>query len=241
MKNLLGANWRTSLSGIVTLLAAAIYANPASVSFLPPDIAKNVVGIAGLIALASGGAFALVAKDAAVTGSGPGATAAPTVPPVALPPSAPAPAQGPILGRKAIGTLAILGILFIQGCAFFQSAENFAKTPKGEALLSEVSSTALTAGLDAAEHNDVGAIVSGVQGAAAILRTLEGTPKAGSQSAIVTAIVQGANVPAVKAAIAPVVAKAVAKATALGIPASQAVEAAAQGFDALAAEAPAAP
>jgi hypothetical protein len=68
MNTLLGANWRTTLSGWITVLASAIAINPTIVAFLPETLRSYVTGIAGLVAIVSGGTFAYNAKDKQVTG-----------------------------------------------------------------------------------------------------------------------------------------------------------------------------
>jgi hypothetical protein len=69
MNTLLGANWRTTLSGWITVLASAIAINPSIVAFLPETLRSYVTGIAGIVAIVSGGTFAYNAKDKQVTGS----------------------------------------------------------------------------------------------------------------------------------------------------------------------------
>ena len=68
MNTILGANWRTTLTGWIAVLASAIAINPSLVAFLPESLRNYVTGIAGLLAVASGGAFATQAKDKCVTG-----------------------------------------------------------------------------------------------------------------------------------------------------------------------------
>ena len=68
MNTLLGANWRTTLSGWITVLASAIAINPNIVAFLPETLRSYVTGIAGIVAIVSGGTFAYNAKDKQVTG-----------------------------------------------------------------------------------------------------------------------------------------------------------------------------
>ena len=68
MERVFGVNWRTSLSGYVTLVAVAIVMNPLSLDFLPDEIEKYLKGIAGLIALISGAAVTHNMKDRSVTG-----------------------------------------------------------------------------------------------------------------------------------------------------------------------------
>ena len=40
MEKVFGVNWRTSLSGYITVAAVAIAANPLSIDFLPDEIEK---------------------------------------------------------------------------------------------------------------------------------------------------------------------------------------------------------
>lgn len=68
MNTILGANWRTTLSGWVAVIASAIAINPSLVAFLPDTIRSYVTGLAGLLAVLSGGTFAAQAKDRQVTG-----------------------------------------------------------------------------------------------------------------------------------------------------------------------------
>jgi hypothetical protein len=68
MNTLFGANWRTTLSGWIAILASAIAVNPKLVEFLPESIRSTITGVAGLIAVVSGGTFAYSAKDKQVTG-----------------------------------------------------------------------------------------------------------------------------------------------------------------------------
>lgn len=76
MKNMLskifGANWRSSSSGIATVVAVttaiAIHSDPSLVTFLPDKAEAYIIGIAKLVAVVSGIIFALTVKDAAVTG-----------------------------------------------------------------------------------------------------------------------------------------------------------------------------
>lgn len=70
LESVFGPNWRTSISGAITLGAGAIIADPSLISFLPPDWQPTVSGIAKFIALVSGGTFVFQAKDRKVGGSG---------------------------------------------------------------------------------------------------------------------------------------------------------------------------
>jgi hypothetical protein len=76
MKNMLsklfGPNWRSSSSGIATVVAVttaiAIHSDPSLIAFLPDQAEVYITGIAKLIAVVSGIIFALTVKDSAVTG-----------------------------------------------------------------------------------------------------------------------------------------------------------------------------
>ena len=68
MNTILGANWRTTLSGWIAVLASAIAINPSLVAFLPEAVRAYVTGFAGIIAVISGGTFAAQAKDKQITG-----------------------------------------------------------------------------------------------------------------------------------------------------------------------------
>lgn len=57
-------NLKTTITGWIAVLSAAIAAKPDLVEFLPDDIRAKVVGISGLIAVTSGMAFSVAAKDA---------------------------------------------------------------------------------------------------------------------------------------------------------------------------------
>jgi len=76
MKNMLsklfGPNWRTSTSGIVTVIAVTtafvIHGDNSLVAFLPDKVEEFIVGLSKLIAVVSGVIFALTVKDSHVTG-----------------------------------------------------------------------------------------------------------------------------------------------------------------------------
>ena len=68
MITLFGANWRTTLSGWIAVLASAVAINPGLVAFLPEPVRTYVTGLAGVVAVLSGGTFATQAKDRNVTG-----------------------------------------------------------------------------------------------------------------------------------------------------------------------------
>ena len=56
-------NWKTTISGWLTLIAVAIHSEPSLVAFLPGQWRDTVAGIAGIVAAVSGATFAVVAKD----------------------------------------------------------------------------------------------------------------------------------------------------------------------------------
>ena len=72
LSKLFGPNWRSSTSGVVTVIAIttaiAIHSDPSLVAFLPDSAEVYIIGIAKLVAVVSGIIFALTVKDAAVTG-----------------------------------------------------------------------------------------------------------------------------------------------------------------------------
>ena len=72
LSKIFGANWRSSTSGISTVIAIttaiAIHSDPSLVAFLPDRAEVYIVGIAKLVAVVSGIVFALTVKDATVTG-----------------------------------------------------------------------------------------------------------------------------------------------------------------------------
>jgi len=72
LSKIFGPNWRSSSSGITTVVAVctaiAIHSDPSLVAFLPDGLENYVLGISKLVAVVSGIIFALTVKDAAVTG-----------------------------------------------------------------------------------------------------------------------------------------------------------------------------
>ena len=72
LSKIFGPNWRSSSSGIVTVVAVctaiAIHSDPSLVAFLPDKAEVYILGISKLIAVVSGIIFALTVKDSAVTG-----------------------------------------------------------------------------------------------------------------------------------------------------------------------------
>lgn len=72
LHKLFGPNWRSSTSGILTVVAVTtafvIHGDNSIVAFLPDKLEEYIVGFAKLIAVVSGVVFALTVKDAAVTG-----------------------------------------------------------------------------------------------------------------------------------------------------------------------------
>ncbi len=78
LSKIFGANWRSSTSGVATVIAIttgiAIHSDPTLVAFLPDIAEVYIIGISKLIAVVSGIVFALTVKDAAVTGGRVGQT-----------------------------------------------------------------------------------------------------------------------------------------------------------------------
>jgi len=72
LSKLFGPNWRTSTSGIVTVVAVTtafvIHGDNSLVAFLPDKVEEFIVGLSKLIAVVSGVIFALTVKDSHVTG-----------------------------------------------------------------------------------------------------------------------------------------------------------------------------
>ena len=72
LSKIFGPNWRSSSSGIATVVAVttaiAIHSDPTLVAFLPDSAEVYIIGISKLVAVVSGIVFSLTVKDAAVTG-----------------------------------------------------------------------------------------------------------------------------------------------------------------------------
>jgi len=72
LSKIFGANWRSSTSGVATVIAIttgiAIHSDPSLVAFLPDAAEVYIIGISKLVAVVSGIVFALTVKDSAVTG-----------------------------------------------------------------------------------------------------------------------------------------------------------------------------
>ena len=72
LSKIFGPNWRSSTSGVTTVMAIttaiAIHSDPSLVAFLPDRAEVYIVGVSKLVAVVSGIVFALTVKDAAVTG-----------------------------------------------------------------------------------------------------------------------------------------------------------------------------
>jgi hypothetical protein len=158
-------------------------------------------------------------------------------------------------------TKAVRAALALTPCALFALASNIgctaaqqasvaaathavvadAQSPAGQAILADVSSAALNAGLDVATGNDTGAIVAGIQGAASAMRDYEGLPTAPSAATIAQAAAAGSGVAQVAATLAPslqtIIGNASQSASTSGVSLSidAITEAAARGLDAVAA------
>jgi len=72
LSKIFGPNWRSSSSGIATVVAVctaiAIHSDHSLVAFLPDVAEVYIIGISKLVAVVSGIVFALTVKDSAVTG-----------------------------------------------------------------------------------------------------------------------------------------------------------------------------
>ena len=144
---------------------------------------------------------------------------------------------------------ALLGVVTYSGCTATQQARvqaaasavaADAKSPAGQAILADVTSAALHAGLDAATGNDTGAVIAGIQGAASAMRDYEGLPAAPSAATLAHAAAVGAGDAKVATVVAPVLGTIIARATRSAQAQKAAVsvdaitEAAARGLDAVA-------
>lgn len=127
MNTILGANWRTTLSGWIAVLASAIAINPALVAFLPETVRNYVTGFAGIIAVISGGTFAAQAKDRQVTGG-------------TVQNDSSAPIKGSTTGGiTPLIVAALLPLFALSGCAWVQTHQ-----PQIDATLDVVGQRALT-------------------------------------------------------------------------------------------------
>ena len=144
---------------------------------------------------------------------------------------------------------ASLGLAAHSGCTATQQARvqaaasavaADAKSPAGQAILADVTSAALHAGLDAATGNDTGAVIAGIQGAASAMRDYEGLPAAPDAATIAHAAAVGAGDAKVATVVAPILGTIIAHATQSAQAQKAAVsvdaitEAAARGLDAVA-------
>lgn len=72
LSKLFGPNWRTSTSGVITVIAVVtaftIHSDNSLVAFLPDKLEEYILGFSKLIAIVSGVIFALTVKDSHVTG-----------------------------------------------------------------------------------------------------------------------------------------------------------------------------
>jgi len=72
LAKLFGPNWRSSTSGIVTVVAVVtaftVHSDNSLVAFLPDKLEEYILGFSKLIAIVSGVIFALTVKDSHVTG-----------------------------------------------------------------------------------------------------------------------------------------------------------------------------
>jgi hypothetical protein len=126
MNTILGANWRTTLSGWLAVIASAIAINPSLVAFLPDATRTYVTGLAGIVAVLSGGTFATQAKDKRVTGG--------NVPNDATPSANATPTR--LIAPLIVATL--LPLFALSGCAWVQTHK-----PQIDATLAVVGQRAL--------------------------------------------------------------------------------------------------
>lgn len=135
MNTILGANWRTTLSGWIAVIASAIAINPNLVAFLPEAMRNYVTGFAGIIAVISGGTFASQAKDKCVTGGN-------VRNDQMMPPPIPAPddpvRQAPTRQIVPVIIAVLLPLFALSGCAWVR-----AHRPRIDATLDVVGQRAL--------------------------------------------------------------------------------------------------
>ena len=130
-----------------------------------------------------------------------------------LPATRPARRKGAtILALVGLAPYSFLGMAAYSGCTAAQQTQVQAATsavvadaesPAGQAILADVTSAALNAGLDAATGNDTGAVIAGIQGAASALRDYEGLPTAPSSATLAQAAATGSGVAKVATLVAP--------------------------------------
>lgn len=68
MVRVVGVNWRTTISGIITVLSGFILTSPEAIDFLPNAIQSYLELFAKISMIVAGGSFAILAKDKHVTG-----------------------------------------------------------------------------------------------------------------------------------------------------------------------------
>jgi len=137
MNTILGANWRTTLSGWIAVIASAIALNPDLVAFLPESVRGYIVSIAGFLAVASGGAFAAQAKDKNVTGG-----------------SVPNDAGNSNTNITPLVLLALLPVFALSGCAWVQTHKtqiDGTLAVVGQRALAVAENVLISAAVDAAD------------------------------------------------------------------------------------------
>lgn len=165
--------------------------------------------------------------------------------------SRPARQQGAtVLTLAGLAPFALLAPALYSGCTAAQQTAVRAATsavvadansPAGQAILADVTSAALNAGLDAATGNDAGAVIAGIQGAASAMRDYEGLPTAPSSATIANAAAAGSGVAKVASLVAPSLETIInnaaksAQTQKVALSADAITEAAARGLDAVAA------
>ena len=154
-----------------------------------------------------------------------------------------------LLALIGLAPYSFLGMAAYSGCTAAQQAQvqaatsavvADAKSAAGQAILADVTSAALNAGLDAATGNDAAAVIAGIQGAASAMRDYEGLPTAPAAAAIAHAAAVGAGQATVATVVAPILGTIIANATQsaqaqkVAVSVDAITEAAARGLDAVA-------
>lgn len=215
LTTVIGANWRTTIAGHFAILAVAIATAPAS---LPSDwhnLNQVILFAAWCIGIISGSAFSFSAKDKQVVGNG-----------TINEPNKTPDGKG---GNNVISPL-IAAILIpwffvsLSGCANFTA---WTQNPNTATALADL----FAGGLAYSQGNDTAAAINGIQGAAALLRSLQSTPQAASPSAVSSAVATGGA-----PALAPLVANAVTQSVSAGASPDAANEVAAKILDSITAK-----
>jgi cytosine/uracil/thiamine/allantoin permease len=68
MVKVVGVNWRTTISGLVAVIATFVLSTPEAIDFLPDTVEHWLELCAKIAVVVAGGSFAILAKDKSVTG-----------------------------------------------------------------------------------------------------------------------------------------------------------------------------